>query len=603
MDRDRERQEREDADWIFASDDPHTLPTDRLPDREEFDRYAAPLLARRAGQPALPGENETADLSGIGADDPRAQGPAADEPDTATGLIPALDPDGEESEDPHPAGAAADPQSTDTGPEQDRATAPLRPPREVTYARSGTTPSAEDEDEAPTGPGGFSLPDRFKALGVFDALRDVLALICLVSALNTTFTLGSIPAIEGYGKAAIGTGLLALIAVHLLRWIPQHPPLVLVRLVRIIGLLPALLTAIAVILADLVTSLPLLFASLPEGPPVGLGVGVSLLLLGSIVGIEPRAHEGYLPAATARRRARMLLLAVTGAAAAGLLLALVMIGGRVITTGWSYSLMALGSTIVSAVLLTLVLSAALRRDLSRYVFSTAAVGGLVVAAFADNTLRLQFAGTLSFATGYVYLPLLLAAFGLMISRSFVRTVPISFRRADWLVYTVRAFEFSAMMHAAAVVWHVLAVIASRTGDAAPGGQVVHLLGAAVCACFAAVSLFGRRALLERPADLARASGVVAGIVLVVVGFLAVIVNSLAMGAGAGLVTGGAALAFGVATALMLTVPAPVRDEFGAPDLVKMFADFRRRDAGRSSVLDRVPDVTEERTRKKPFPSR
>src|SRR5690625_7444346 len=47
-----------------------------------------------------------------------------------------------------------------------------------------------------------------------------------------------------------------------------------------------------------------------------------------------------------------------------------------------------------------------------------------------------------FATGYVYLPLLFAGFGVMISRSFVRTMPISFRRADWLVYTVRAFEFS-----------------------------------------------------------------------------------------------------------------------------------------------------------------
>src|SRR5699024_11013102 len=74
------------------------------------------------------------------------------------------------------------------------------------------------------------------------------------------------------------------------------------------------------------------------------------------------------------------------------------------------------------------------------------------------------------------------------------------------------------------------------------------------------------------------------------------------GGGGGLVTGGVALAIGVAAALMLTVPAPVRDEFGAPDLVKMFADFRTRDAGRRSLLDRVPDVTEERARKKSFPA-
>src|SRR5690625_6998979 len=98
---------------------------------------------------------------------------------------------------------------------------------------------------------------------------------------------------------------------------------------------------------------------------------------------------------------------------------------------------------------------------------------------------------------------------------------------------------------------MLAESSYSAGVSAPGGQGAHLLGDAVLTCFAAVSLFGRRALLGRPADLARASGVIAGLVLVVVGFLAVIVNSLAMGVGAGLVTGGVALAIGVAAALML----------------------------------------------------
>ena len=50
-----------------------------------------------------------------------------------------------------------------------------------------------------------------------------------------------------------------------------------------------------------------------------------------------------------------------------------------------------------------------------------------------------------------------------------------------------------------------------------------------------------------------------------------------------------ALVLGIATALMLTVPAPVRDEFGAPDITRMFADFRARDNGRVSLLDLVPD--------------
>ena len=367
------------------------------------------------------------------------------------------------------------------------------------------------------------------------------------------------------------------------------------------GLLPALLVAVTVIVADLVLSLPKLFASLPEGPPVGIGIGVSLLLLGAILGIEPRAHEGYLPKQRARRVSRTLLLGVAGGATLALLIALVMIVGRVFTTGWAFSLMTFANALVSALLLAIVLTSALRRERAWYVFSTAVVAALVIAALADNTLGLQFAAPLSFASGFVYLPFLVAAFGLMISRSFVRSMPVSFRRTDWLVYTVRAFEFSALMHAAAVVWHLLAAIAATAGQA-PGGTVLHLIDAVVCACFVVVSLFGRTSLLSRPAVTARASGVVAALVLVVVGFLDVIVNSLAMAAGAGLVTGGVALFIGLGAALMLTVPAPVRDEFGAPDVTRMFADFRARDGGRVSLLERVPDVADETARRKIFPA-
>ena len=190
----------------------------------------------------------------------------------------------------------------------------------------------------------------------------------------------------------------------------------------------------------------------------------------------------------------------------------------------------------------------------------------------------------------------------MISRSFVRSMPLSFRRTDWLVYSVRALELSALMHTAAVLWHLLIALAATSAPVA-GGPVLHLIDAVVCACFVVVSLFGRTALLSRPALSARASGVVASLVLVVVGFLDVIVNSIATASGAGLVTGGVALVLGIATALMLTVPAPVRDEFGAPDITRMFADFRARDNGRVSLLDLVPDVTEATAERKPFPRR
>ena len=446
------------------------------------------------------------------------------------------------------------------------------------------------------------LPDRFKELGVFDALRDVLALVCMVTALTTTFTVAHSTLVDGVGKIAIGVGLVALVAVHLLRWIPKAPPLTAIRAVRVIGLLPALLVAVGTVLSDLVLSLPVLFASLPDGPPVGLGIGVPLLLLGAIIGIEPRAHEGYLPQARARRVARIGLVGVGIGAGVALLLALVMIVGRMFTTGWAYSLLTIGDTVISVLLLGIVLASALLRERSWYVFSTAAVSGLALAALADNTLQLQFAAPLSFASDFVYLPFLFAALGLMISRSFVRTMPISFRRTDWLVFTVRAFEFSVVLHAAAVLWHLLAALVASTG-LAPGGTVLHLIDAAVCLCFVAVSLFARTSLLSRPATTARANGVISGLILVVVGFLDVIVNSLATGAGAGLVTGGTALAIGIAVALMLTVPAPVRDEFGAPDIARMFADFRSRDSGSVSLLNQVPDVTEETARKKVFPGR
>lgn len=591
MDKERRHGENQDSDWIFATDDPHTLPTERLPDRAEFDRYSAPLLARRRSAALPPGENETVDLSGL---DPE-QLPAGTEPDAATGAIPAIDPDAEEDAVP----------TTVTVPEESvgpSTTAPLRAPRDVTYARSGTTPNAEDEDAPATGLNGFVLPERFKDLGIFDALRDVMALICMVAAMTTTFTVAHSTLVDGVGKIVIGVGLAALVAVHLMRWIPSTPPLPAIRVVRVAGLAPALLVAVGTVVSDLVGSLPVLFSSLPDGPPVGLGVGVSLLLLGAILGIEPRAHEGYLPQARARRVARILLVAVGIAAAAALLLALVMIIGRLFTTGWSYSLLVIGDTVISALLLGIVLASALLRERSWYVFSTAAVSSLAVAALADNTLQLQFAAPLSFATDYVYLPFLFAALGLMISRSFVRTMPIAFQRTDWLVFTVRAFEFSALLHTAAVLWHVLAAVVATSGRI-QGSPVLHLIDAAVCLCFVAVSLFARTSLLSRPAVTARANGVIAGLLMVVVGFLDVIVNSLATGAGAGLVTGGTALTVGIAAALMLTVPAPVRDEFGAPDIVRMFADFRARDSGSISLLSQVPDVTEETARKKAFPGR
>src|SRR5699024_7733850 len=243
MDRERHEDGPGAADWSFAAGDPHDLPTDRLPDRAEFDRYATPLLARRDAGPAMPpGENETVDLSSLDIEHPDAD-PARGsdaEPAAATGAIPVLGPDGD------PVPAAPD--------DEEALVAPLSRPGAVSYARSGTTPNAEDEDETPWY--GFVPLHRFRALGVLAALRDVAAPICLAAALTTTFTLARTPRPYLLGKFGLGPALLALVAVHLLRWVPSPPPRGAVRLLRFIGMLPALATAVTVVVVDLVLSLP-----------------------------------------------------------------------------------------------------------------------------------------------------------------------------------------------------------------------------------------------------------------------------------------------------------------------------------------------------------
>ncbi|MGO2360349.1 MAG: hypothetical protein ACTH6N_04380, partial [Brachybacterium tyrofermentans] len=182
MDSDRRRDENQDADWIFATDDPQTLPTERLPDRAEFDRYAAPLLARRRAEAVLPpSEQMTTDLSDLDGDTLRA----GSEPEARTGAIPMIELDEDAADGADSSTRSPGSPGTTSGSEMPGTTSPLRAPRDQTYARSGTTPNAEDSEDSGRGVDGLVLPDRFKELGVFDALRDVLALVCMVTALTT----------------------------------------------------------------------------------------------------------------------------------------------------------------------------------------------------------------------------------------------------------------------------------------------------------------------------------------------------------------------------------------------------------------------------------
>ncbi|MCS6712035.1 hypothetical protein JSY14_08385 [Brachybacterium sp. EF45031] len=592
-------------EWIFAAADPRTLPTDRLPGLDEVDAYAEGRGADGAAEGASAG------------DDPQSARPSGSP--VADGIIrrtaETVARERHDSDTSHATHAAAGASggrlaarpvppvgpAPDFGPHGDES--PVLPER--SFARSGTTPNAEERDRAPVVP----LPSRFAALNGWDALRDGLALVCLIGGMTTQLTGRAysedatplVAVLETVTRIAVGLSLTGLVAVHLGRWIPANPPLRTLRVVRMASMSLSLLAALAVIVADLVTGLPVLFASLPDGPPVGVGVGTALLVAGSLVGMEPRRHEGAIAPPAAPLLVRRTLRSLLAVAGVFYLLSWVMVIGRVATTGWAYSLLAAASAAVSMLVVMLVIRAGVGRDRSRYVFSAAMVAGLLLGALADNSLRLNFASAQSVATGFVYLPWLFAALAVMVSRTAVRAVRLTFRRVDWVVHTLRAFEISAVLHAAAVVWAVLAAIAAL-GGAAVAPVALLIVDAAVALVFVVVSLFARRSLLERPAATARAAAVVAAVVMIVVGFLDIIVNSLATGAGAGLMTGGVALAVGLAAGLMLTVPAPVRDEYGAPDLGRMFEEFRARNGGDRTLASRVPDVSAERARRKVFPA-
>ncbi|MDU1122614.1 MAG: hypothetical protein E7A10_02850, partial [Dermabacter sp.] len=113
---------------------------------------------------------------------------------------------------------------------------------------------------------------------------------------------------------------------------------------------------------------------------------------------------------------------------------------------------------------------------------------------------------------------------------------------------------------------------------------------------------GRKALVRKDAVKARGHAVSIGAALTLLGFLGVIVFSVVTGAAAGLTNGGLGLVAGITAALMITVPAPVRDEHGVPDLERTFAEFRARINGAAGATAFLPDVSEARRRTHRFPA-
>ncbi|WP_058234695.1 DUF7937 domain-containing protein [Devriesea agamarum] len=544
-------------DWIFAESDPDKLPTEELPNRRDLDEYTASpgrfgALGPQQGSTPLPAHSAT-----------------------TTGLAA-----------PRPSGAPS------------HASGPSGAPTAPNYARSGTTPTQEDDDPQARL---RALAEPLRVVFRWDLARDLLAIICFFAACVTQFTWRHQTFRLWLPMTAIIIAVIGIILAYVLRFTALHARRPVIRRLRILTQIPVMLVALGTIIWDLISSIPVMFSPLVTGPPVGIGVAVSLALAGSVLAAEPRGHEGHIPGEQNRWRARLLLKLLSACVAVCFVIMLVMLIGRAVTGDWTFSLLNLATAIISSTLVVIPFAAGLRRHPSWYIFGVTCILAMILGAIADNSLKLSYAAPESFAITFVWLPFLFAGFSVLVSRAFLRGIPLSFTRSDWIVYAVRAFEFSAILHCGACLWNTAAAIAASAGEEMPAGPLLYLISAVVSVMVVVLSLVGRHALLHRPADAARATAVVCAVIMVVIGFLGVIVETIVAQAAAGVSNGGLALALGLAIGLMLTVPAPIRDEYGAPDLARMFEDFRRRGGGRTSLRDRVPDVAAHRARKASFP--
>ena len=373
-------------------------------------------------------------------------------------------------------------------------------------------------------------------------------------------------------------------------------------IVRKVGMLPAFAASIGVLGYDLVASIPDLLTPLPEGPRVGVGVSVALLLFGAVMGSERRGFEGYVPDAAAKARAGRWILVLRVLLLVSFALSLVMVVGKAVNGDPAFALVTLSNSLGSLALGLFIANPKLNEQPSWYVFLVGATAAMVVGAAADNSLRLEYAAPGSFSTSYVWLPFAFAAFGLLLSRSYVRSSTHNFKRVDWLMYAARTFEFSRTMHGVAFAAVLVYFAAILVGYDARGGSGLAILQLLLVALLALLSHFGRKALVRKNAVKARGHAVSIGAALTLLGFLGVIVFSVVTGAAAGLTNGGLGLVAGITAALMITVPAPVRDEHGVPDLERTFAEFRARINGAAGATAFLPDVSEARRRTHRFPS-
>lgn len=460
---------------------------------------------------------------------------------------------------------------------------PVLPEHPADYIRSGTTPNAE---EAPP-ERHFGLLDRldlsslrnpFAGTPLTDSGRDVMAALFLVGAVVNQWDISGDGWVRPIVVVTAPLAVLGLIAVYLLRTITvggHLAPLRVTRLVRVLSQLPLLAGVIATLIVDAVTG-------------DGVAVGVSLAVAGVFLAIEPRTSEGFLPTARDHGRARWVFRILVGLLAVSAVASVAVHVVALVGGAGLLELEDLLQMVVTTLFVMLPIWATAKRSPSWFVLAMAIIGGMLVAALADNAVRLDYAEAVSFHSGWVWLPFVAGIFALLCSRSWVRYVPLGLGPEPWRTLSARAFEFTLGVQSCVVVINVVRAVDRVVAEPDGRGPALYVLASIGSLLIALFAWIGRQALSAVDADRGRNLAVLAAGAMMMIGFVGVNVHIIAQGAAPSSDTGGVGLLCGMSVIVMLTVPAPIRERYGAPDFAAMIRDLRRpspphdRGSGKSS---------------------
>lgn len=541
-----------------SPDEYTTFPTEQIPGGRDVARYAESAADSTPGGPAqAPSEPGTQT-----AETPAIESALSDEEWHPTEVVPRL------------------PGDQDTGPvlQPDTEDMPALPPKAAgaTFARSGTTPAeAARQKRARWTLDLSTMRNPLTGVHPDDLVRDLIAVVLLATSLTSTWTWSGATTTELPSFLAVLLSTLVVPLLYVLRGVRFGGRAVnerQLRWIRLLGMVPAAGAAVSTIVADLVLSFIVVLGPQDLSASRGIGIGVALALTGALLGAEPRRHEGWTAHPQVRRLLHVLLRIVVISLGVSTLLAVAALIPRGLAEGATGVLVAVAAMLVTLIYLVLLVDVVRTRRADRFVVTISVFGVLLIGGAFDTMLRLDFAAPQSFVYGYVSAPFAFALVALLMSRTWVDELAPSFVHDSWRAFGARLMEFSLIAHAVAVLATVLLLIARQLSGA--GGITVTVLSLIGLAALCVLSWFVRAGLRSEAVDRGRSRAVLLAIAMVALGFLGVIVTTIAFGTSMQTTTGGLGLFAGLAVVLAMTVPASMRERYGAPDFARMWAEAK-----------------------------